>query len=151
MTDQNFYTSDYLRKLLIESPYIRARLENAGGSVILTGVAADTEALSEYSSQIGSSFHLDVIEAEMIFRELPEDQQQALIQWAAGLTPKQAALYYNAKGTVQRKRRERGIAAMTEKINEGTQSDDNRGTSERPSGEGRPQPTRFDAQTRDYR
>lgn len=151
MPDQDFYHSDYLRKLLIESPYIKARLENAGGSVILTGVAADTESLSEYSSQIGSSFHLDLIEAEMIFKELPQDQQTALIQWAAGLTPKQAALYYNAKGTVQRKRRERGIAAITEKMNEGSTDDDNRGTGQRPPEQGRPKPPRFAPQTRDYR
>lgn len=121
--EDTFYNSDYLRKLLVERPYIRARLENAGGSVILTGVAADTEALSEYSSQIGSSFHLDLIEAEMLLRELPQEQQVALAQWAAGLTPKQAAMYTNVKGTVTRKRRQRGIETLTEKMNEGSAND----------------------------
>lgn len=121
--EDTFYNSDYLRKLLVERPYIRARLENAGGSVILTGVAADTESLSEYSSQIGSSFHLDLIEAEMLLRELPQEQQVALAQWAAGLTPKQAAMYTNVKGTVTRKRRQRGIETLTEKMNEGSTDD----------------------------
>jgi hypothetical protein len=121
MTDDNtFYNSDYLRKLLVESPYIRARITNPGGSIIMTGVSADTEALSEYSSQIGSAFHLDVIEAELLFKELPVDQQIALIEWASGLTPKQIALFTNVKGEVRRKRRERGIKSLTEKMNNGS-------------------------------
>lgn len=121
--DQTFYNSDYLRKLLIESPYIRAKLENAGGSVILAGAAADTEALNDYSSSIGSAFHLDLIEAELIFRELPREQQEALIAWAFGVSPKEAALYYGAKGTVMRKRRQRALESMAEKMNEGSGND----------------------------
>lgn len=114
----DLYTSDYMRKLLIESPYIRARLENPGGSVILTGTAADTERADEYSPQIGSGFHLDLIEAETLLRELPTDQRDALLVWAAGVTAKQAAMYFSAKGTVLRKRRERGVESLTEKMND---------------------------------
>lgn len=118
MTDE-IYRNDYMRRLLIEAPYIRAKLENPGGSVIQTGVTADTEALNEYSSQIGSSFHLDLIETELHLSDLPTDQQQALLAWAAGVSAKQAALYYSAKGTVLRKRRERGVDTLTEKMNDG--------------------------------
>lgn len=113
-----FYTNDYLRKLLLERPYIKARLENPGGSIIMTGVAADTEQPQEYSSQIGSGFHLDLVEAEMKFRELPREQQEALLAWANGISPKEASMYFSAKGTVLRKRRERGIDALTEKMND---------------------------------
>jgi len=113
------YANDYLRRLLIEAPYIRARLENQGGSVILTGVAADTERVnSDYSSQIGSGFHLDLIEAELALRELPVEQQEALVAWASGVSAKEAALYSSVHGTVLRKRRERGIKAITEKMND---------------------------------
>lgn len=119
MKTDDLYTNDYMRKLLIEAPYIRAKLENPGGSVILTGVAADTERTDEYSSHIGSSFHLDLIETEMHLHDLPIDQQQALLQWASGLSAKQAALYFNVKGTVQRKRRERGVDSLTKKMNDG--------------------------------
>ncbi len=119
MTD--FYSNDYLRKLLIETPYIKARLLNPGGSVILMGTAADTEAPQEYSSQIGSGFHLDLVEMEIKFRELPRDQQEALFAWSMGISPKEASLYFSAKGTVLRKRRERGVTALTEKMNDGDQ------------------------------
>jgi hypothetical protein len=131
---EDFYTNDYLRRLLIEAPYIKARLLNPGGSVILTGTAADTESPQEYSSQIGSGFHLDEIEMEVKFRELPQDQQEALVAWALGVTPKEASMYFAAKGTVLRKRRERGVTALTEKMNDGEQSTEDTGrTSGRPT------------------
>lgn len=118
MTDNEFYTNDYVRKLFLESPYIRARLVNPGGSVILRGEAASTEQPQEYSSQIGSSFHLDLLEAEIKFDELPEDQQKALLAWRDGVSPKEASMYFSATGPVLRKRRERGVGALTEKLNE---------------------------------
>lgn len=115
----SFYNDDYLRKLLIERPKIRAKLENAGGSLILTGTAASTENGQDYSSQIGSGPHLDLIEMEMHLQELPEDQRNALIAWAEGVTPQEAAMYFSAKGSVLRKRRQRGVEALTEKMNNG--------------------------------
>jgi hypothetical protein len=130
----DFYHDDYLRRLLIESPYIRAKLTNPGGSIIMASVAADTDRVNQdYSSQIGSGFHLDLIEAEVIFRELPEDQQQALLAWAAGVSSKEAAMYSNVKGNVHRKRVERGLTALTDKMNDGTEGNEPRGTSGRDS------------------
>lgn len=125
----DFYTSDYLRKLLIESPYIKARLENPGGSVILTGTAADTEQPQDYSSQIGSGFHLDLVEAQLKFQELPADQQEALLAWALGVSAKEASMYFSATGAVIRKRRERGVSALTDKMNQDDRPEQPRGTS----------------------
>jgi hypothetical protein len=140
----NIYQSDYMRKLLIERPYIRAKLENPGGSVILTGVAADTERQDEYSTQIGSGFHLDLIETEIHLQELPADQLGALIVWANGLSAKQAAMYFAAKGTVLRKRRERGVEELTKRMNDGESTrEDVRGTSGRHSKEERHKTPRF--------
>lgn len=116
--DNEMYTNDYVRKLFLESPYIRARLTNPGGSVILRGTAADTEAPQEYSVQIGSGFHLDLLEMELKFDELPEDQQQALIVWRNGVSPKEASMYFAAKGSVIRKRRERAVDSVAKKLNE---------------------------------
>jgi DNA-directed RNA polymerase specialized sigma24 family protein len=114
----SFYTSDYLRKLLIERPKIRAKLLNPGGSVILTGTAASTEQTADYSSQIGSGPHLDLIEMEIQLAELPEEQRNALIAWAEGVTPREAALYFSAKGEAIRKRRERGVDTLVDKMND---------------------------------
>lgn len=118
----NFYNSDYMRKLLVERAYIRAKLENPGGSVILTGTAADTERADDYSGQIGNGFHLDLIEAETHLFALPADQRDALLMWANGVTAKQAAMFFSAKGTVFRKRRERGVKELTERMNDGGQT-----------------------------
>jgi DNA-directed RNA polymerase specialized sigma24 family protein len=111
------YSNDYLRKLLVERPRIRAKLENPGGSIIMTGVSAMTEQSNEYSPQIGSSAHLDLIEMELHFDALPRDQQDALLQWALGMTAQQAAYYNDVKGSVFRKRRQRGIDKMVESMN----------------------------------
>lgn len=133
MSDNEFYSNDYVRKLFLESPYIRARLENPGGSVILRGTAADTEAPQEYSSQIGSGFHLDLLEAEIKFAELPPEQQAALAAWRDGVSAKEASMYFAAKGAVIRKRRERGVDTMAKKLNdEDGQTNGHRGTG-RPS------------------
>lgn len=118
MTDRNpLYSNDYLRKLLVEAPRIRARLTNPGGSVILTSTAAMTEQAAEYSPQIGSSSHLDLIEMELHFRELPKDQQRALLEWALGVTAEQAAYFNDIKGSVFRKRRQRGIENLADSMN----------------------------------
>ena len=118
MSDSNpMYSNDYLRKLLVERPRIRAKLENPGGSLILTGVSAMTDQSNEYSPQIGSSSHLDLIEMELHLQELPVDQQQALMDWALGISAQQAAYFNDVKGSVFRKRRQRGIEALSESMN----------------------------------
>lgn len=117
--DKNIYTSDYMRKLLIEAPRIRAKLENPGGSVILTNAAASTEQQSDYSTQIGSGFHLDLVETESYLADEPIEQQRTLILWVLGLSAQQAAMYHSAKGTVESKRRDRAVKTLTKKMNNG--------------------------------
>ena len=150
MPNDSIYTNDYMRRLLIEAPYIRAKLENPGGSVIQTGITADTEAMTEYSSQIGSSFHLDLIETEMNMSDLPNEEQQVLLAWAAGVSAKQAALYFSAKGTAVRKRRERTIGSLTQKMNNGSRTNAG-GTGERDSEQGSSPPEEIPAEARRYR
>ena len=149
----SFYNDDYLRRLLIEQPYIRAKLTNPGGSIIMTSVSADADVVvQDYSSQIGSAFHLDLIEAEMKFRELPEDQQRALLDWAAGVSSKEAAMYQNVKGNVIRKRVQRGVESLTDKMNDGTEgsTDDARTDRGRHSEGRRPQTPQVDEEVGDH-
>ncbi len=142
------YSNDYLRKLLVERPRIRARLENPGGSVILTSAAAMTEQSNEYSPQIGSASHLDLIEMELHFQELPKDQQDALLDWALGVTAQQAAYFNDIKGSVFRKRRQRGIDSLVESMN--GQTDDTGRTSGRDSSAGQQAEEEVDETVRDH-
>lgn len=110
------YTTDYLRRLLIERPYIRAALVNPGGSVILTGVAATTETPSTYSSVVGNDFHLDLLEAEKVIAELPADQRVALTAWADGLSSKQAAQWFHIQPGALRVRRMRAMQRVAQEM-----------------------------------
>ena len=124
------YTNDYIRKLLAEAVYIYAKLQNPGGSIILTSTALiDADRGYEYSSDIGNVFHLDLIELSEQMRRLSRKERDSLWAWAIGLSPQQAAMYLQARGTVRlgpdaiRKRRQRSVNALTENLNvETTQS-----------------------------
>jgi hypothetical protein len=85
------YTNDYVKRLLIEFHYIYARLLNPGASIILRGSAADTEQGALHSTEIGSSFHLDLIELQKELKKLPVNERKALITWALGLSSQQAS------------------------------------------------------------
>lgn len=113
------YTNHYVRRLLAEAVYVYAKLENPGGSVILTSTGLiDADRTYEYTSQIGNPFHLDLIDLKQKMKELSKKERDALLAWAEGLTPLQAARYLHATGPVAlRKRRERGVAALTESFN----------------------------------
>lgn len=78
-----------------------------------------------YSTEIGNSFHLDLIQLEIQFdalvksKELSRQEVLALISWADGLTAQQAADYIHAKGAISvRKQRSRGTRKLTESLNE---------------------------------
>jgi hypothetical protein len=113
------YTNHYVRRLLAEAAYIYCKLENPGGSVILTSTGLiDADRTYEYSSQIGNPFHLDLIDLQSKMRSLSPKERQALLAWAEGLSPVEAARYLHATGPVAlRKRRERGIRSITEDFN----------------------------------
>ena len=94
------WTTDYLKTLLIERHNIRAAIENPGGSIITGGVAqaADADQLPSYSSELGNSSHLDLIEAETELSRFDARDRIELLAWCDGLSPKQAADWANIKG-----------------------------------------------------
>lgn len=122
------WTTDYLKKLLIERHNIRAAIENPGGSIIAGGVAqaADADQLPSYSSEMGNAAHLDLLEAEIEVRKLHVQDRIELLAWCDGLTPKEAAGYANITGgkirsinpNAARKRLQRSVQAVTMKANE---------------------------------
>lgn len=118
--DDEIYTTEYVRRLLAERHHIYAKLYNQGGSVILTATAlVDQDRGVEYSTEIGNSFHLDLIELAQQMKGLPKDQLRAMMTWMDGMNSQQAATLLHAKGaTTIRKRRERGYAALTRKLND---------------------------------
>lgn len=113
------FTNDYLKRLLIERHYIRARIENPGGSVILMGVAATTEQMSEYSASIGNAFHLDLIGAEQFVAKLSEGDQLTLMQWVDGLTSHQAASFSSVTPASIRQRRHRIVKRLGKELADG--------------------------------
>ncbi len=113
------YTNDYVKRLIIEFHYIYARLLNPGASIVLRGSAADTERGQLHSTEIGSSFHLDLIELQKELKKLPVNERKALITWALGLTSQQASVFLGARGAVRiRKRQERGKKTLVKGLNE---------------------------------
>jgi hypothetical protein len=95
-----YWTTHYLKKLLIERHSIRAALEHPGGSIITAGPAqaADVAELPSYSSIIGNDFHLDLLEAEKEVNTLDLRDRLELLAWCDGLSPSQASHFANIKG-----------------------------------------------------
>lgn len=122
------WTTEYLKKLLIERHNIRAAIENPGGSIITGGVAqaADADQLPSYSSDIGNTAHLDLLEAETEVGLMDRQDQIELLAWCDGLSPKQAAQWANIHGgkvrssgtEAARKRLQRTVKAVTAKAND---------------------------------
>lgn len=119
------WTTRYFKRLLIERPAIRARLENPGGSVILQG-ADNIEHRGEFSPVIGNDFHLDLLEAEGALAVLPAGDQHALLKWTDSLTPAQEAEYLDARGRVVKpvsdRQAQRKAAGVVESLNERAES-----------------------------
>jgi hypothetical protein len=114
------YTTIYLRKLISERPYIRAALYNHGGSIITTGASLDLEGQDVYTSQIGNDFHLDLLEAEIIVQtDMNKQQRDVLLAWADGLDEITASDLMRIKPSALRKRRQRAVEHITEKMEHG--------------------------------
>lgn len=111
-----YWTSHYLKKLLIERHAIRAALEHPGGSVITAGPAraADAEALPSYSTVIGNDFHLDLLQAEKEVGGLQKRDRIELLAWCDGLSPKEAAQWANISGGKIRSRHPKAVYARVE-------------------------------------
>lgn len=124
-----YWSTDYMKKLLIERHGIRAALENPGGSVIITmsSAAADANEVHEmYSSVIGNDFHLDLLTAENEINQLEVTDRIELLAWCDGMSPKEAAQWANSKGGrirtsgkhAARKRLQRTVQAVAASIAE---------------------------------
>lgn len=113
------WTTAYLKRVLIERHAIRAKLENPGGSVIVSSTRkVETEAVTDYSAVIGNDYHLDLIDAEQVVNELPVRERLRLLLWCDGLTPQEAAQFASVRPAALRKSRERTTKKMVEKLNE---------------------------------
>ncbi len=121
------WTTDYLKKLLTERHYIRAALENPGGSIIVQSTrAAEADQLSSYQSFIGNSAHLDLLSAEQQVNTLELHERIELLAWCDGLNPREAATFANLHGgriratspAAIRKRRERTATNVVEALND---------------------------------
>lgn len=115
------YTNDYVRRLLLERHHIRAKIENPGGSIILTASAlVDVERGGvSYSSEIGNSFHLDLIEVEEQLNELSKGDRDTILSYIDGYNDQQAAYYMGVKGGVAiRQRRLRAVERLVGKLND---------------------------------
>lgn len=123
------WTTAYLKRLLIERHAIRAKLENPGGSVIISSTRkAETEAITEYSSVIGNDYHLDLLDAEKVVNGLPVVERSRLLLWCDGLNPREAAEFASVRpGSLKRPAtamaRARTLTKAIEKLNEGTGTD----------------------------
>jgi hypothetical protein len=122
------YTSEYVRRLLLERHHIRAKLENPGGSIILTQSSLpDFERGGlDYSSEIGNSFHLDLIEIEDQLSELPKGMVDTLLDYLDGYDSRSAAYYLGVRGGVtirQRRMRalERLMGMLNDRVNDSTE------------------------------
>lgn len=95
-----YWTTHYLKKLLIERHAIRAALEHPGGSIITAGPAqaADVNELPSYSGVIGNDYHLDLIEAEGVVNTLEVRDRIELLAWCDGLSPSEASQWANIRG-----------------------------------------------------
>lgn len=108
------WTTRYLKRLLIERPAIRARLENPGGSVIL--LVHEQTGENPFSQFMGNDFHLDLIEAEQEVLSLPAKDRIALLDWVHGLPEAQMEEYLEARGPVKRRSIQRQAERKADRI-----------------------------------
>jgi hypothetical protein len=122
--DEIRFTPEYVKRLLVERMYIYAKLHNPGGSVILRNTdVVDHDRPLGYSTQIGNSFHLDLIELEKELQDAVDEgtitrsEVEAMLTWADGMTSQQAAYYLHETGSSNiRKLRERGKKKLQERL-----------------------------------
>lgn len=118
------FTSKYIRRLIVEAPYIYERLYNPSGSIILQQHAASPSYMNSYSSSIGNAFHNDVIDVFVLLNErFSNEERRVIYDWAMGLNSYQAAEYYGVKGDVIRKRRQRVVDKLRKEIGDERKGD----------------------------
>jgi DNA-binding NarL/FixJ family response regulator len=118
------FTTKYIRKLIVEAPYIYERLYNPSGSIILHQHMQTPSYMTQYSTSIGNSFHNDLIDVSIILKErFTKEEIKVIYDWATGLNSKQAADYYGVTGNVVRKRRQRIVHKLRREIDGYEQKD----------------------------
>lgn len=116
------FTSKYIRRLIVEAPYIYERLYNPSGSIILQRYAGSPSYLNSYSTSIGNPFHNDLIDVSVLLNErFSKEERKTIYDWAMGLNSYQAAEYYGVKGDVIRKRRQRVVDKLKKEIGDAGQ------------------------------
>lgn len=119
------WSTEYLLRLMIERHYIRAALENPGGSIIVSATrAAEAEQLATYQSFIGNGFHLDLLSAEQQVNGLELHERIELLAWCDGLNTREASYLANIHGgrirstspAATRKRRQRAAENVVEAL-----------------------------------
>jgi hypothetical protein len=121
------YTTEYVRRLILERAFIYAKLYNPGGSVILrTSDIVDHDRALGYSTEIGNTFHLDLIELEMALQELVDNKLytkkeiESLLTWFDGMSARDAADYMHTRGAVNvRAMRKRALRKLHRKLEGG--------------------------------
>jgi hypothetical protein len=117
-------TSKYIRRLIVEAPYIYERLYNPSGSIILQQHMTTPSYMTNYSTSIGNSFHNDLIDVSIILKErFSKEERRLIYDWAIGLNSKQAADYYGVTGNVIRKRRQRVVKKLRSEMYEEPEED----------------------------
>jgi len=112
------WTSAYLKRLIIERHRIRAKLENPGGSVIMGATSKlETDMTQDYSSVIGNTFHLDLIDAEDVLLHMDAIERKQLLEWCDGLPSRTAAEYAGTKPTTVRKRGLKIVKQVVDRLN----------------------------------
>lgn len=115
-----YWTTDYLKRLLIERDSIRAALINPGSSIVLNRAArVGIESQYAYSNVIGNDFHLDLLEAEKAVSTLSKGDRDALMAWVDGLNSTQAANFYGVRPGSIRVRQHRAARRVMRALGEG--------------------------------
>lgn len=92
----------YVKYLLVELPYIRSAL-------LARGVCLDDEYLSSsYSSSIGNSMHLDIIDLTAWLDSLSPQDREALVSWALNEAPRRPS-FSHARMSYKRIKRAREL------------------------------------------
>lgn len=119
-----YWTSAYLKRLLIERHSIRAQLENPGGSVIVNSARkVEMDAMMDYSTVIGNDYHLDLLDAEQVVNDLNVRERVRLLQWCDGLPVRVAAEYAGVRPSAIRMMRKRTTDRAVKELNDGGSAD----------------------------
>jgi hypothetical protein len=97
---------DNVLRLLVERHHIRAKVENPGGSVIMTATdRVDHERPTGYSTEMGNPDHLDLLDLDVSIREairaggLTKMEVHNMLRWVDSMTDDQAAHFMHSRGS----------------------------------------------------